>query len=54
MGCCTSLLYRMTVTIQSVGIFTPRRDQRACRPICEDLLNALRRLSLLSGLVRPK
>jgi hypothetical protein len=41
-------------TFRSVEIFAPGRDQRSCGLTCEDLLSIAHRLSLLSGLVRPK
>ena len=41
-------------SIRSVEIFTPCRDQHACVLTCEAMLSVSRRLSLLSGRVRPK
>jgi hypothetical protein len=46
--------HAMRTTFRSVEIFTPVHYQHKCGLTCEDLLNILRRLSLLGGLVRPK
>jgi len=43
-----------TLTFRSVGIFTLCVALHTCGLNCEDLVSVLHRLSLLSGLVKPK